>query len=168
MSVNLRRDLRLHVRVAWARESLDRRLAEGADPATEPLLDARAARILAPSSRASLAAGLERVVATADEPPARLSAAVPVRRSAVRGARDELLRLAGELRHMRDPRAEGVAMAEQLLTDGASPLYTAATPDEVARAAREAADALRAPGHRFCMPTVVPLSSRPFVESLDW
>jgi hypothetical protein len=62
----------------------------------------------------------------------------------VRGARHELMRLAGELRHMPDPRPRGVAMAERLLTDPSSPLYTASSRDEVACAARDAADAMRA------------------------
>jgi hypothetical protein len=133
----------MRLRAGWAREELDRRLAEGADPGTDALLEARAERLVAPASRATLAAGLERVVATANKPAAALSSAVPVRRGPVAGARHELMGLAGELRHMPDPRPRGVAMAERLLTDPSSVLFTASSSDEVARAARDAADNMR-------------------------
>jgi hypothetical protein len=79
------------------------------------------------------------VVATLDKPASPLSSAVSVRRRPVHGARHELMRLAGELRHMPEPRPRGVAMAERLLTEPSSPLYTASSSDEVARAARDAA-----------------------------
>ncbi|MGZ4351741.1 MAG: hypothetical protein ACXVRX_14585 [Solirubrobacteraceae bacterium] len=137
------RGLRMRLRAAWAREDLDRRLAEGADPATDMLLQQRAERLVRPAIRATLAAGLERVVATANKPPAALSSAIPVRCGPVRGARHELMGLAGELRHMPDPRPRGVAMAERLLTEPSSVLYTASSSDEIARAARCAADNMR-------------------------
>ena len=138
------RALRMRVRSGWAREELDRRLAEGADPGTDPLLQARADRLVAPATRATLAAGLERVVATAAESAAVLSCAIPVRRGPVLGARHELMGLAGELRHMPDPRPRGVAMAERLLTEPSSVIFTASSRDEVARAARDAVDNMRA------------------------
>ena len=138
------RGFRERVRVELAREDVNRRLAEGVDPGVDPLLQSRADRLVSSASRARLAAGLERVVATVDTPAAPLSAAVAMRRRPVRGARHELMRLAGELRHMRDPRPRGVAMAEVLLTDPSSPLYTASSSDEVARAALDAANSMRA------------------------
>lgn len=133
----------MRLRAGWAHEELDRRLAEGTDPGTDPLLQARAERLVAPASRTAFAAGLERVVATADEPAASLSSAVPVRRGPVAGARHELMGLAGELRHMPDPRPRGVAMAERLLTEPSSVLFTASSSDEVAHAARDAVDNMR-------------------------
>ena len=134
----------MRLRAAWARENLDRRLAEGADPETDPLLHTRAERLVTPASRAALADGLERAVAAAQDTGAALSSAAPVRRGPVRGARHELMGLAGELRHMPDPRPRGVAMAERLLTEPSSVLFTAASSAEVARAARDAVDNLRA------------------------
>lgn len=134
----------MRLRSGWAREELDRRLAEGANPGSDPLLQARAERLVTPASRATLAAGLERVVARTDESVAALSCAVPVRRGPVRGARHELMGLAGELRHMPAPRPRGVAMAERLLTQPSSVLFTASSRDEVARAARDAVDNMRA------------------------
>jgi hypothetical protein len=133
----------MRLRTGWAREDLDRRLAEGADPSTDPLLEARARHLVAPACRATLAAGLERVVATADESAAALSSAAPVRRGPVRGARHELMGLAGELRHMPEPRPRGVAMAERLLTEPSSVLFTASSHDEVAHAARDAVGNMR-------------------------
>jgi hypothetical protein len=138
------RDLHMRMRAGWAREELNRRLAEGADPGRDPLLRARADRLVTSASRAALAAGLERVVATLDGPATPLSSEVAVRRRHVHGARHELMRLAGELRHMRVVRPRGVAMAERLLTEPSSPLYTAESSIEIARAAREAAEAMRA------------------------
>ena len=134
----------MRLRAAWAREDLDRRLAEGAEPDSDPLLHTRAERLVTPASRAVLAAGLERAVAAAHDPGAALSSSAPVRRGPVRGARHELMGLAGELRHVPHPRPRGVAMAELLLTEGSSVLFTAESSAEVARAARDAVDHLRA------------------------
>lgn len=136
--------LREHLQVRWASAALDRRLAEGADPDTDALLHLRAGRVLKSAFRAELAAGLERVVATVEKPKAPLSAVVPVRRGPVRGARRDLMALAGELRRTPAPLPRGVAMAELLLLDPRSPLYTAGSSEEVQRAAREAAYRLRA------------------------
>jgi hypothetical protein len=127
------------LRVRWACADLDRRLAEGADSSGDPILTLRAERLLTPAARARVAAGLERVVATAQKPSTPFSAAVPIRRGAVRGARHELMALAGDLRHLRSVRARGVAMAERLVTDPCSPLYTARSSDEVVSAVRAAA-----------------------------
>lgn len=136
--------LRDRIRVRWARDELDRRLAEGADPGSDPLLQRRADRLVSAASRARLAAGLERVVTSVDTPKTPFTAAVSVRRRPVRGARRELMALAGDLRHMPAPRPRGVAMAERLITDPFSPLYTAASSEEVERAVREAAHWLSA------------------------
>jgi hypothetical protein len=127
----------------WAGAELDRRIADGADPGTDPLLRRRADRLVTPAFCARLAAGLEGVVATVDEPKTPFTAAVPVRRAAVRGARPELLALAEDLRSMRAPRPRGVAMAERLITDPYSPLYIATSSEEVAGAALAAARWLR-------------------------
>jgi len=186
----------VRLRAAWAREDLDRRLAEGADPDTDALLHTRAELLVTPASRAALAAGLERAVAAADEPGVALSSAAPVRRGPVRGARHELMGLAGELRHMPDPRPRGVAMAERLLTEPASVLFTAASSAEVSRAARDAVENLRAADcpikrateegpvrtmsasprtdptaaaeHHFYRPTVAALPRRTPVDSATW
>jgi hypothetical protein len=131
------------MRVRWASADLDRRLAEGADPYGDRLLKLRAARLVTPASRALVATGLERIVASLDKPKSPLSAAVPVRRRAVLGARHDLMALAGDLRHMAAPQPRGVAMAERLITDPGSPLYGATSSEEVQLAVRAAAWNLR-------------------------
>lgn len=131
--------LRDRLRVRWAGTKLDARISEGEDPDTDPLLARRAERLVTPAFCARLAAGLESVIASVDKPKTPLTAAVPVQRGPVRGARRELLVLAGDLRHMRAPHPRGVAAAERLITEPSSPLYTATSSDEVERAARAAA-----------------------------
>jgi hypothetical protein len=171
--------VRTTLRASWAREDLDRRLADGAD-ADDPLLRVRAERLTKPRTRAALAAGLESAVTSAYEPRPAMTSRVPVRRPPVRGAHHELMRLAGELRHMPDPHPQGVAMAELLLTDFRSPLYTASSSDAVATAACDAASRRRGPRpaavrhsiasreHHFCVPTVAPIPPRAPVDSADW
>jgi hypothetical protein len=123
-----------HVRARWGGTDLDRRLAEGADPHGDRLLKLRAARLVMPASRALLATGLERVVASVHKPKSPLSAAVAVRRRPVRDARHDLLTLADDLSRMAAPNPRGVAMAERLITDPGSPLYCAASSEELQRA----------------------------------
>jgi hypothetical protein len=76
-----------------------------------------------PRRRARLASALEAAVEKAEHPAPAVSSAVPVRRTAVRGARSELLDLAERLRQPRPVDPAGVRLARELLTDGASPLY---------------------------------------------
>jgi hypothetical protein len=132
-----------HVRARWAGADLDRRLAAGADPHSDRLLALRAARLATPASRALVATGLERAVASVDKPKSPLSAAIPVRRRPVRDARADLLSLAADLRQMSAPQARGVAMAERLITAPGSPLYCSTSGEEVRHAARAAAWHLR-------------------------
>lgn len=141
-----RREARLwdRIRIRWACAELDARISKGEDPDADPLLERRAERLVTPAFCARLARGLESVIASVDKPKTPLTAAVPVRRGPVRGARRELLALAGDLRHMRAPHPRGVAMAERLITDPYSPLYTATSSDEIERAARAAARWLNA------------------------
>jgi hypothetical protein len=140
MPLDHRREATLldHLRIHWMSSDLDRRLAEGADPDSDRLLKLRSARLLTPAARARVATGLEGVVASVGKPKTPFSAAVPVRRRAVRGARRELMALAGDLRCMHSARPRGVAMAERLVTDPCSPLYTATSSDEIVRGVRAA------------------------------
>jgi hypothetical protein len=153
----------VRIRAACAAEDLDRRLAQ-----------ARGEQLVTRSCRDRIAAGLERVVASVDEPVGSLSAVIPARRWLVRGARHELMGLAGDLRHMPDPRPGGVAMARRLLTEPESPLFTAVSSDQMARAARAATAAMHGSAvpraaarratmpaeHRFLLPTVTAVPSQ--------
>ena len=75
-----------------------------------------------------LAATFRRIAASADGP-LRPSAAVPLDRAAVRVERDRLARLAAALADVGSPvSARGVALAQALVTDPASPLYRSLAP----------------------------------------
>ena len=69
-------------------------------------------------------------------PSSRFSPRVPVRRAAVREAREPLLELASALTDPACDDARGVAMTAQLVHDGRSPLYM---PGESLREAAERA-----------------------------
>ena len=117
-------------RVLLKRGSLTRRLAAGERPSDGPDLARRAQQLSSPRHRRLLASGLERVIDEAQDRPRPYSAAVPLRRRAILSNRNELLGLAFELRDAsREVSAHGVALVEQLLSDGSSPLYTE-NPDE--------------------------------------
>ncbi len=115
---------RLRMRVWLRRTELDRRLAEGTNPATDPLRAARARQLCNPRHRRALAAGLRRLVADGC---ARASAwpppGPPLNRRAVRDARDPLLALSGRLAECEHPCPRAVALASYLLCDPDSPAY---------------------------------------------
>jgi hypothetical protein len=130
--------LALLVRVALRRRSLDRLLAAGADPSWAADLELRAAQLTRWRTRHALAQNLEHTIDEAQRPP-RWSCAAPIDRPAVRAAAPELLALAARLEAEAPPAPEGIALAEQLVEDGSSPLY--APGDE--RALREGAKLAR-------------------------
>jgi hypothetical protein len=113
----------LRLRARLSRWRLDRELAGGGDP-HEPLLRARATKLTHPRVREAIASRLERAIAEAEcGPRRRLSAAIPVRREAVREARPLILSLAIALREPGALSPQGIARAELLVSDGASSLY---------------------------------------------
>lgn len=131
------------LRARRRRASLDGQLADGADPSTSVALERRAAQMRTERFRAGLAVGFTRVLESAEEPPFTLSSCAPLRRAEVLAARGALLSLARELlRSDRPVRAQGVALAQRMLTDVRGPLYTATCAEDVERAARTARDAL--------------------------
>ncbi|HEY4278940.1 MAG TPA: hypothetical protein VGM91_12000 [Conexibacter sp.] len=135
--------LRARIRALLHPGGLDRRLAAGADPSRDPELAARAALLLKRSTRSQLASGLESAAAAAFDGRIRaLSAAVPVDNAAVEEALDDLAALATRLRAPEPVRPQGVAIARQLLTDGAGPLYAVHAPGALAETVRSALHAL--------------------------
>lgn len=119
------------LRARTRRLALDQALADGADPASSPLLAARAAQLVSRAARDRLAAGLERVALTADAPSGLLRA-VP-RRSAVAANRTRLVELAAALRRGGPLYARGIAILELVLIDGTGPAYTDARGEGLAR-----------------------------------
>lgn len=112
----------LRLRVVLRRRSLDRLLAAGGDPSWGTDLELRAQQLTRWRNRHALAESIERTIDEARRPP-RWSCAAPLDRAAVRAATPELLALAARLEAQAAPGPEGVALAEQLVEDGSSPLY---------------------------------------------
>jgi hypothetical protein len=134
--------LALRARVFLRRRTLDRLLAAGADPAWDPELALRAARVSVPRRRRALADSLLRAVRDADRPP-RWSCAVPLDRGAVQAAAPELRALAAALLDEAAPRPQAITLAEQLLRDPGSPLYAPSDEDVLRESARIAREALK-------------------------
>jgi hypothetical protein len=137
-----RRDLGLRVRVLWGRDRLTRDLASGVDPESSPELQARASQLTARREVKAIACGLENVVQASTEPPLRTSPRVPFDREAVREASFDLLDLAQTLRDHPAPHPCGVAMAERMLTNYGSPLFTPLGADIIRRDVESALAAL--------------------------
>ena len=124
---------------------LDGELATGADAAGTPARAARAQRLTSPRFRLRVAQGLVNAVGRAPDSRASVvfSAAIPVQAAQVREARGEIERLVTDLRDPGPARAQGVALAHRLLTDGAGPLFAPAPSGTLRSAAWTAADRLR-------------------------
>jgi hypothetical protein len=114
----------LRLRVLVHRGRLDRLIAEGRDPATDPQLSIRAAQLGRPALRASLARSLLNAVRTVDNSAISRfpSPHVPVAAASVRACSTELHDLARALTDV-TARVRGVAITRVLITDGAGPLY---------------------------------------------
>jgi hypothetical protein len=116
------------------------------DPAWDPELRIRARQITGAKRRRALSASLKAALRDADRSP-QWTAAVPLARSAIRGAENELRLLAECLAGMAAPAPQGVALAEQLVRDPNSPLYAPGSPEALRAAARIAHQALNCPTH---------------------
>jgi hypothetical protein len=101
----------------------------------------RSGRLTSPRARRRLAAGLERTLRAADNPP-RLTSAIPVQREAVLRARDEIEELISDLLGTDDVTPRGVQLIHELLTDGRSPLFAPNLNGELHEAVRHAHAAL--------------------------
>jgi len=113
----------LRLRVLVHRGRLDRLLAEGTSPTTDPRLALRATQLARPALRAKLARSLLNTLRWIDRPISRFpSPHVPVDAASVRACSPELCDLARALTDI-DPQARGVAITRVLLTDGGSALY---------------------------------------------
>jgi hypothetical protein len=98
---------------------LDRALAAGADPASEPVLRERARRITSWRMRRRVAKSLESL---------EQGAGVPVRRDQLSQARELVEELALALRSRERVSARGVLLAREIVTDGCGPLYAPNAP----------------------------------------
>jgi hypothetical protein len=98
---------------------LDRALADGADPASEPTLRDRARLLTSWRTRRRLARAFEEV----EQGPG-----VPVRHDQVVEASDLLVELTTALRSRERVSARGVVLARRIITDGCGPLYAPNAP----------------------------------------
>lgn len=130
------------LRARLAPSALDRRIAAGAEPWTDPDLGARAARLTRRGARRQIANGLESAVldTRAGVSPNPLRLVAPVARTTVSEAGDDVLMLAQRLRAPEPVRPQGIALARLLLVDGTGPLYSAG--DALPLVARRALAAL--------------------------
>jgi hypothetical protein len=124
----------------WLRRAeLDRRLAEGTNPTTDPFRALRARQLTNRRYRRALARGLRRMVADAHAPEPHYPApAVPVDHRAVQDARDQLLALSRRLVECERPCPRAVALASYLVCDPDSPAYWSSTGATVADLAHTA------------------------------
>jgi hypothetical protein len=129
-------------RVWLRRGSLDRSLAAGADPATSPELARRARQLTCRRFRAGLAASIRNLVDAAEEPPRGLTSAIPVQRYEILSERALLLELAADLKSRDRLQVRGIAILEQLLTSGDSPVYMRSPETGLREALRRARAAL--------------------------
>ncbi|HEV2797799.1 MAG TPA: hypothetical protein VGV65_09275 [Nocardioides sp.] len=103
---------------------LDDRLARGADPREDALLQARSTWLTSPARRAKLADALLGALDQARETGAVVDTRVAVAKYAVLDAEPHLVRLADALQGRHHVDAGPVARVRRLLADGKGPLYT--------------------------------------------
>jgi hypothetical protein len=101
--------------------SLDRELRAGVDPASCPLLAARASTLTSPCSRAALADGLERWFSAARGATSRSRVLPP--RDLAAATEPEVRAIVAELRGSAPLYARGLAQLAGLLSDGTGPAY---------------------------------------------
>lgn len=140
------RERLLSMRAQLGAARLDRELAQGAKPDTDPLLRERARRLQSRESRQRLALGLDRAVDQVQRP-LLYRGNSPVHPAAVREAVSTLQLLIRRLRGPRPVDPEGVARLEILLADRSGSLYNPDGEPDL-RTAAQAALASLDPGFR--------------------
>ena len=128
-----------HPRVDWLLARLrapwlDRQFAAGVESWRSPVHAARARQLTSDRTRRLLARSLERLVEQAEEPPKRYhTAVIQPSRLRVREARPLMLALASRLRSNAPVAPRGITTLNELLTDGAGPVYTHGDPETLKR-----------------------------------
>jgi hypothetical protein len=128
----------------WRALALDHALACGAAPERDAVTFLRARRLVSRKVRDETAHSLQRLVACSGWHPPWSRPHSYVLSSRVALAGPALTALSDALSGPQPVQPRGVALARQLLTDGAGPLYRAATPDTIVTMAEEALRALDA------------------------
>lgn len=137
------RSLAVRTRVAGSRGRLTRELAEGAEPGSSPERALRAAQLTSSRARKRLRRTLCSTISEAHHPRLARSRAVIINRAQVLDAEDAINAMVARLAYGKPVRAEGMAIAERLLTNAdASPLYDAAEAGALRREVLAATEAL--------------------------
>jgi hypothetical protein len=124
------------------RHRLDQALADGARPNENPELALRSRQVTGRRHRRRVADAVERLLCDAEAPLAGRSAAAPVSRREVLEAEPNLRELAERLTADGHVQPRGVVLAQRLLEDVTSPIYTYEGPGALAHALRVALRAL--------------------------
>jgi hypothetical protein len=112
------------MRVWLARDGLDRELAEGANPDTDPARRLRARQLSSRRARRHVAARLRWLTAEARQPTHSTWAVVPpLNHRQLEEAREWLLMLADRLEQARKPCPRALALASFLIHDPFSPAF---------------------------------------------
>ena len=117
----------LAMQVWLGRDGLDRELAEGANPNTDPARRLRVRQLSSRRGRRHVAARLRWLVAEARQPTHSTWAVVPpLNHRQLEDARESLLLLADRLEQAREPCPRALALASFLIHDPFSPAFVAA------------------------------------------
>jgi hypothetical protein len=104
--------------------SLDRRLAEGRPPESDPLLAARAQVLVTPAERQKLAHLWADLMAQARKPPGLRVPRAPINRDSILANEPAIRALLALLVAAMPGQLRGIALMSSLLSDGAGPLYS--------------------------------------------
>ncbi len=126
---------RERIRARLLATRLDRRLAAGRSPESDPLLALRAQRLTRPSTRTALATAIGRVLREASST-ARRTRPPLADLVAVREVERDLVGLVDHLVAPVPVSARGVALVHEMLVDGGGPLY-------LRRSARDLSEMIR-------------------------
>jgi hypothetical protein len=142
-SADARRALRL--RVYLSRSGLDRHIAAGRPSDSTAALALRTRQLTDLGTRRRIARNLRGIVDYVDRAGSRRNlSAVVIDRAAVADGRQPILRLAARLEQPLPVSPRGVALANELLTDGLGPFFDRHCQRSVAEAILDVEDALEA------------------------
>jgi hypothetical protein len=126
----------VRLRVWLKQQRLTEELAARGDANDSAELTAIAHELIGTRGRRRLADGVDRLVHDAAGPPRPLTPAAPLNRGQILAAREELAALADRLRDPEPVTVHGMALADLLLHDGASPVFNRESPGSVSGLAR--------------------------------